>query len=938
MAKRRPLLEPLEDRLCMAAPTLQATVSLPSTGAWTATPYRASPISADIFNTGKDDLITVTAGAQLVAYATGANGTLTPVVTYQVPAGVADIKSTPIVVTNPATGRKDLFAAMGRDEAHSGTLEDGRVFGWDLQTGQLLAGWTSGQSTGINTSGQTGVYGPLASGILEGNGMPDLVVTSFSHNVTAFRLDGSTIWQWTNDDTIVSGAVVGDIDRSGTPSVIVGGDSSNNGFYQAGGWVSALSNTGTLKWRHFIPGEVTWASPTLADLNNSGYLDIVIGTGLNYDTAGVAGARALGNYLYALDPFGNVLPGWPYHLTSNDAVAHQVLNSVAVADVLGNGQLDVVAIDRAGYLHVIAPNGTDLPGFAGGVNIAAGLPPTSVPDDYASPIVADINGDGKADIIAAAGPYLRAFNSAGAMIWSVSTPQNGYYPDGIDAAAVVGNMNGGGTGTLAYVAYNPNNLNKPDVLTVFSLPRTTLAAPWPSERRTAAGDAVTRSAVYDHAYVAEALQGAFGYQPVASIVQAYDNALDSDTLDLTTIAYVAYTSPQARYAEINRVYQAFLGRAANATDIANWSAYLPTGTIRAMELGLIGGPEFAPNAGNNFTTEITRIYQGLVYRTPSASEISSWSASGLTPVQIAATLQNGTEGTIDAENFMFGTALGFGALPYVTADSRAAFAYDYHRGVTDDSLFYHILATSGLYAATNFEASYTQDVYRDLLHRDATPSEVANWIYLEDSGAVNIGQLAGLIVTSAEARTLFIQQEFQNLLGRAADQATVNALVNYTSRESVILFIVGSAEYYAHSGGTPTSYITAVSRDLAAISPVPQSFINSWINNFNTGTPMISLAIDLIANPSLYYTQTAVNEIMRYLPDEAQGVLRSGNQLPTAAGQPINPSPALIASVVGITSAGGTDEQAIASLMTSAAYINRVTYFKGVYRSPGIRN
>ncbi len=284
---------------------------------------------------------------------------------------------------------------MGRDEAHSGTLEDGRVFGWDLQTGQLLAGWTSGQSTGINTSGQTGVYGPLTSGILEGNGMPDLVVTSFSHNVTAFRLDGSTIWQWTNDDTIVSGAVVGDIDRSGTPSVIVGGDSSNNGFYQAGGWVNVLSNTGVLKWRHFIPGEVTWASPTLADLNNNGYLDIIIGTGLNYDTAGVAVPRAAGNYLYALDPFGNVLPGWPYHLTGNDAVAHQVLSSVAVADLLGNGQLDVVAIDRAGYLHVDRPQRPDLPGFAGGVNIAAGLPATQVPDDYASPIIADINGDGK---------------------------------------------------------------------------------------------------------------------------------------------------------------------------------------------------------------------------------------------------------------------------------------------------------------------------------------------------------------------------------------------------------------------------------------------------------------------------------------------------------------------------------------------------------------
>ena len=38
--------------------------------------------------------------------------------------------------------------------------------------------------------------------------MPDIVVTSFSHEVTAITLQGTVLWQWNNDDTIVSGAVV----------------------------------------------------------------------------------------------------------------------------------------------------------------------------------------------------------------------------------------------------------------------------------------------------------------------------------------------------------------------------------------------------------------------------------------------------------------------------------------------------------------------------------------------------------------------------------------------------------------------------------------------------------------------------------------------------------------------------------------------------------
>ncbi len=937
MAKRRPTLEPLEDRLCMAAPTFQASINLPATGSWTPTPYRASPILADIFNTGKDNLITVTTGAQLVAYSTAANGSLTPVVVYQVPGGVADIKSTPIVVTNPATGRKDLFAGMGRNEAAPGTIEDGRVFGWDLQTGQLLPGWTQGISTGPSVDGVKGVYGALTSGALEGNGMPDIVATSFSSNVIAIRLDGSVMWSYTNDDTIVSGAVIGDIDRTGLPSVILGGDSSASPFFQAGGWVNVLSNTGALKWRKFIPGEVTWSSPTLADLNNNGYLDIVIGTGLNFDLAGSPGARAQGNYLYALDPLGNVLPGWPYHLTTNDAVAHEVLHSVAVADLLGNGLLDVVAIDRAGYLHAIAPNGTDLPGFAGGVYIPAGLPASSVPDDYASPIIADINGDGRPEIVAAAGPFLRAFNSTGQMVWSVTTPQNGYFPNGTDAAAAVGYMNGGTIGTLATVSYNPNQNNRPDVLSVYSLPSTTLAAPWPTERRISSGDAVMRSPVFDHAYVAQAFQGAFGFQPAPSVVQAYNNALDSNTFDLSAIAYLAFTSPFARQYEINRAYQTFLGRGPSAGDVAGWSNYLTTGTVRNMDLALIGTTEFASSASNNLGVEITRLYQGIVYRTPNTTEINYWIASKLTPVQIATLFLYGQEGTIAAENVAFDQIFGYANLPYLSADSRAAFAYDYHRGVTDDVLMTRLLANGGNYAVSNFQAAYTQDIYRDLLHRQATPAEVAYWVGLEDSNTINISQLAGFIINSDEARALFIQQEFQTLLGRPADQFAINGFLKYTSRENLILAIVGSSEYITHNGGTIPSYISAVARDLAGISPVPQSVINDYSKAFAAGTPLITLAKNLMSDPNFYFTQTAVNEIMQYLPDQAQGVLRIGKFPTNTPGQPLNPSPALIHSLVAMTSAGMTDEQAISSLLTSPTYTRRVTYFKGIYRSAGVR-
>ncbi len=936
MAKRRLAVELLEQRLCMTASTLQAEFNLPATGSWTPTPYRASPIMVDIFGTGKDDLITVTAGSKLIAYGVQGDGTMAPLVTYQAPNAIADIKSTPIVVTDPRTGRKDLFAAMGRDERAPGTIEDGRVFGWDLQTGQLLPGWTQGVSTGPSVINVSGVYGALTSGVLEGNGMPDIVATSFSSNVTAIRLDGSVMWQWTNDDTIISGAVIGDIDRSGTPSVIVGGDSSESPFYHAGGWVNVLSNTGILKWRKSIPGETTWSTPTLADLNNNGYLDIVIGTGENFDTVN-PGARALGNNIYALDPFGNILPGWPYHTTNNDAVAHQVLNSIAVADLMGNGQLDVVAIDRAGYLHVIQPNGQDLPGFVGGKPIAPDLPATSIPDDYASPIIADVTGNGRPEIIAAAGPFLRAFDVFGNMVWSVTTNNVSGLPEGIDSAAVIGNMNGGPNGTLALVTYNANQNNRPDQALIYNLPSTTLAPPWSSLRRTSSGDGVVRSATFDHNYVALAFQGATGSVPGPSTLQAFDDALDSNTLDLFSTAHYVFGGPIARQAEVTRVYQSLLGHAPDANAVSVWSNYLATNTVRDMELLLIGGPEFASVSGNTGAGEITRLYQAILNRTPSQGEVNAWLATGQSAKTIANGFFNGDEGLNDTLNTMFASIFGPGTQAYIPADTRAAFAFDYHRGAREEDIMAHLLANNGNYAASNFQASYTRDLFRDVLHRNANPSEVASWVQLFDKGVINLTQEPGFLLNSQEARANFVQQEFQTLLGRPADQGAINAFVNYSSRESVILTIVGSQEYYARNGGTASSYVTAVSRDLAGINPVPQQLMAQNVNMINSGTPRIVLAQNLMANPGLYFSQQAVNWIMQYLPDEFQGVLRTGNQPPNAAGQPINPNPSLLASLVNLHNQGASDEQVISYLLSSNGYGNRTTYYKGIFRSLGVR-
>jgi hypothetical protein len=947
MAKRRPHFETLEARLCMdGGPTLQAAISLPTTGSWTRTTYRASPIFADLANTGKDDLIVVTAGAQLIAFGSNPDGSAKVDVVYGTPAGtVADIKSTPIVVTDPRTGRKDLFAAMGRDETPGApTLEDGRLFGWDLQTGKLLPGFAQGVSTGHNPLGQSGVYGALTSGDLQGNGVPVIVATSFSHEVSAITLDGQTLWQWTNDDTVISGAVVADIDRDGKPEVVVGGDSSSNGFYQAGGWVNVLNANGQLKWRRQIPGEVTWSSPVVADLNNNGYLDIIIGTGLNYSLQNGTASTQAGNYIYAFDPFGNMLPGWPYRTApANSTVGHEVVAAPAVADLTGNGQLDVIAVDVSGYLHVIQPNGQPLPGFEGGKNLVPDLQPNQVPADIASPIVADINGDGKPEIIASASVYLRAFDAtgnagSGGVPTSIATvPLNtAGQPEGFDIAPAIGNFNGSGPLTMAFVSNDPYAAHPgvPDQVRIYTLPQSSLVPPWPSIRRTASGDAVMRSPAFDQAYVIQAYNTLLGGQPAPGVAQPFINALNSDAIDLLHAAQLISISGPVANAQVNTIYQAYLGRAADPGGLAYWSGYLQNHSYRQMALALIQSGEFAQRANNDLGQEITQLYQGALGRNPSQSEINGWVGSK----QPLALIANAILYSSEAIGRQFAATVGAmgGSASRVSADSGPAFSIDIHAGVIDQAAIALMLVSNASYAATSYTAGFVQGLYRDVIGRPGGGAEIGSWLTKIDQGQVSLAALPSLFLNSTEVRQLFVQSAFIGYLGRAADQATLTSLGNYSSREALLDTIVSGAEYFRKNGGTNALFVAAAFRDLTGVT-IDQGTINAFVAQLNSGTTRAQVALKILQS-DLYFNYTTVNLLEFYIPLASQGVLRTGQSPPSAAGQPINPDPNVINYFVGQFRSGMSDEQVIANILLTPQYASTVAYYRGQYRSPGIRN
>jgi hypothetical protein len=200
-------------------------------------------------------------------------------------------------------------------------------------------------------------------------------------------------------DTSWSSPAVADIDRDGWLDIVVGYDCDGvrgQPCHPArGGYLTAIRHDGRVKagWPRLIRDQVVWSSPALVDLTGDGKLDVVVGTG-NMPMAG-------GRSVYAFRSDGRLL--W------RRDVGGRTMSSPAVGDLTGDGRAEVAIVAEDGKLYVLHGNGT--------VRYAKCIAnsPTACANKrlHASPSIADVDGDGRQEVVVGGEQWLNVFDGHG---------------------------------------------------------------------------------------------------------------------------------------------------------------------------------------------------------------------------------------------------------------------------------------------------------------------------------------------------------------------------------------------------------------------------------------------------------------------------------------------------------------------------------------------
>lgn len=198
--------------------------------------------------------------------------------------------------------------------------------------------------------------------------------------VKAFSgVDGRQLWEVRTGDIVRSSPSVGDVDGDGRMEVVFGGGEFWGTPDATNVWV-VDAVTGATQYKRQLDGVVN-ASPTLVDLNGDGRLDIAVGTFNSRFGQGAGGS------VYALNGVnGTDMTGFP-----KASGGGTVLGQIVTADLDGDGGQDLLVPTGAFIAAFDGSTGSTMFRLAEGAGVSF----------QNSPAVADVDADGRLDVLAA---------------------------------------------------------------------------------------------------------------------------------------------------------------------------------------------------------------------------------------------------------------------------------------------------------------------------------------------------------------------------------------------------------------------------------------------------------------------------------------------------------------------------------------------------------
>ncbi len=275
----------------------------------------------------------------------------------------------------------------------------------------LMPGWPRMGLDSLAPQGTPDAFAATPTlGDIDGDGDLEIIIGGMDRQLYVLHHDGSHAlgWPLNREDLYYrdnrSVAALADMDGDGINDIVIG---SNNYVYPACPnpyLFYVLKGDATS-----VPGfplqttQNIESAPALADLDGDGYLDIIFGTG---DYGESCGQAADGKKVYAVDRFGQPLPGWPVRTNAD------MLNAPAIGDLDNDGSPEVV-IYSATTLFAWHADGRPVNGFPqqGDYYIR-----------FHTPVLADIDGDGQAEILAGTGQVYAADGHLKEMRLKLQTP------------------------------------------------------------------------------------------------------------------------------------------------------------------------------------------------------------------------------------------------------------------------------------------------------------------------------------------------------------------------------------------------------------------------------------------------------------------------------------------------------------------------------------